>query len=111
MKGDIAVAGFRMTAEEWQALDPSSRAELVKVITHKDEPQLAAGSGPIPVELGADPESGAVLQLSDLDPVTGAILTLSGDTESGAILQVSELGPESGAILKPGEHDPASDFI
>jgi len=63
MKGDIAVAGFRMTAEEWQALDPASRAELVAVITMpREEPQLAMGSGPIPLELEPDPESGAILK-------------------------------------------------
>ena len=66
MKGDIAVAGFRMTAEEWQALDPASRAELVAVITRKDEAlELATGSGPIPLELDPDPESGAVMRSPD----------------------------------------------
>lgn len=49
MKGDIAVAGFMMTAEEWQALDAPSRAQLVDVITRKD-PQIATGSGPVVVE-------------------------------------------------------------
>ncbi len=28
MKGDVALAGFVLTAEEWQALDPASRAAL-----------------------------------------------------------------------------------
>jgi hypothetical protein len=46
MKGDIAVAGLMITAEEWQALDAASRAQLVAVITRQD-PTLAAGSGPI----------------------------------------------------------------
>jgi hypothetical protein len=65
MKGDIAVAGFRMTAEEWQALDPTSRAELVAVITRKEDPEFAAGSGPIPLELEPDPESGAITSRSE----------------------------------------------
>ena len=30
MKGDIALAGFVMTAEEWHALDPVSRAQLME---------------------------------------------------------------------------------
>jgi hypothetical protein len=29
MKRDIAIAGFVLTTEEWQALDPLSRAQLV----------------------------------------------------------------------------------
>jgi hypothetical protein len=56
MKGDIAVAGFRMTAEEWKALDPASRAQLVAVITRQQDPELAAGSGPIALELEPDPD-------------------------------------------------------
>jgi hypothetical protein len=38
MKGDIAVAGLMITADEWQALDPASRAEVVAVITRRDDP-------------------------------------------------------------------------
>lgn len=52
MKGDIAVAGLMITAEEWQALDAASRAQLVAVITRQD--QLAAGSGPIPLAEGTN---------------------------------------------------------
>jgi hypothetical protein len=37
MKGDIALAGFMMTAEEWQALDSISRAQLVAAATPRDE--------------------------------------------------------------------------
>jgi len=113
MKGDIAVAGFRMTADEWQSLDPTSRLELVNVITHKDDPQLAAGSGPIPMEHEAGPDSGAVISISDLDPATGAIMVIIG-TESSAIVRISELGPDSAPVaapLAPGEHDPSNDFI
>jgi hypothetical protein len=69
MKGDIAVAGFRMTAEEWQALDAASRAQLVAVITRQDDMLFAAGSGPIPIELEPDPESGAVVQLAPVEPI------------------------------------------
>ena len=35
MKGDIAVAGLMITAEEWQALDSASRAQVVAVITRE----------------------------------------------------------------------------
>ncbi|MBA3456046.1 MAG: hypothetical protein H0T42_23305 [Deltaproteobacteria bacterium] len=79
MKGDIAVAGFRMTAEEWQALDPASRAELVAVITRRDEAlQLAAGSGPIPLELEPDPESGAIQSHGESAAAVAAELDFAG---------------------------------
>ena len=35
MKGDIAFAGFMLTAEEWQALDRETRAQLVAVAARK----------------------------------------------------------------------------
>ena len=49
MKGDIALAGFVLTAEEWKELDPVSRAQLVHAAMRRDEPWVAtaAGSGPI----------------------------------------------------------------
>jgi hypothetical protein len=53
MKGDIAFAGFILTAEEWQQLDPESRAQLIAVATGRVEPchappkrRLAEGTGP-----------------------------------------------------------------
>ena len=92
MKGDIAVAGFRMTAEEWQALDPASRADLVAVITRRDEAvQLAAGSGPIPLELEPDPESGAIVQRF-----------VAGDVDSGAFVSRFARGTDPGAIVGGG---------
>jgi hypothetical protein len=63
MKGDIAITGFMMTAEEWQALDAASRAELVDVIK---TPKLANGSGPIEIlEIDAS-------ELQDPEPPTTA---------------------------------------
>ena len=71
MKGDIALAGFMLTAEEWQAFDSDTRAELVSVMTRRfatgtappqrktaiaggtiieERPRLAEGSGPLEVE-------------------------------------------------------------
>jgi len=51
MKGDIALYGFVLTAEEWRELDPVSRAQLVYAAMRRDEPWVptAAGSGPIEV--------------------------------------------------------------
>jgi hypothetical protein len=42
MKGDIALAGLLMTAEEWQALDPSSRAQLIAAATRRDDGWVVA---------------------------------------------------------------------
>jgi hypothetical protein len=57
MKGDIAFAGFVLTAEEWQELDLDARSQLIAVATHK----LAEGSGPLKtddiLELDIEPES------------------------------------------------------
>ena len=71
MKGDIALAGFMLTAEEWQAFDSDTRAELVSVMTRRfavgtappqskaviaggtiveERPRLADGSGPFEVD-------------------------------------------------------------
>ena len=71
MKGDIALAGFMLTAEEWQAFDTDTRAELVAVMTRRfaagtappqtrtviaggtiveEQPRLAQGSGPLEVD-------------------------------------------------------------
>jgi hypothetical protein len=51
MNGDIALAGFVLTMEEWQALDPASRAQLVAAMFRWADPcetpsvVLAEGSG------------------------------------------------------------------
>jgi hypothetical protein len=54
---DIALAGFLMTQEEWNALDAASRALLLAIARSPEElareeapveaPMLAAGSAPI----------------------------------------------------------------
>ena len=36
MKGDIALAGFVLTAEEWEELDPLSRAQLIAAAAPHD---------------------------------------------------------------------------
>ena len=40
MKGDVALAGYVLTAEEWQALDSVSRAQLVAAATRPDDPWM-----------------------------------------------------------------------
>lgn len=80
MKGDIAFAGFMLTADEWQELDAESRAQLIAVATCRVAPmieplpeprrRLAEGTGPhevlepLDVELDdlLEPEVDDVLQ-------------------------------------------------
>lgn len=40
MKGDIAFVGFMLTADEWQALDTESRAQLIAVATRRIDPPV-----------------------------------------------------------------------
>jgi hypothetical protein len=48
MKGDIALAGFKLTAEEWQQLDPLQRAELMAVVTQRDDRWVVSGGTIVP---------------------------------------------------------------
>jgi hypothetical protein len=36
MKGDIALAGYVLTAEEWEALDVASRVALIAAVMKRD---------------------------------------------------------------------------
>ncbi len=56
MKGDIALAGFVLTQEEWQALDPVSREQLLSAATRPDEPWAPSASGSGPIDVPADEE-------------------------------------------------------
>ena len=42
MKGDIALAGFVLTHEEWQSLDQLSRAQLLAAAFQRDAPWVVA---------------------------------------------------------------------
>jgi hypothetical protein len=53
MKGDIALAGFVMTAEEWEALDTASRAQLMAAAMRRDDPWQVAGISNVLVDSGA----------------------------------------------------------
>jgi len=53
MQGDIALAGFMMTADEWKALDAPSRALLIAIATKpEDLAKLEAHETPVeaPIE-------------------------------------------------------------
>lgn len=45
MKGDIALAGFVLTHEEWQELDAQSQAQLLTAAGER-EPRWARGTNP-----------------------------------------------------------------
>jgi len=45
MKGDIALAGFVMTHEEWQSLEPQLREQLLAA-AFQHEPTWASGTLP-----------------------------------------------------------------
>jgi hypothetical protein len=100
MKGDIAVAGFMMTAEEWQALDVASRAQLVDVITRKD-PQIATGSGPVVVEprlaSGTLPPTNVALA-EGTNP--GTIVAVGDASDLDVPDQIEEL-PSGAVIIDP----------
>ena len=38
MRGDIELAGFVITGEEWKRMDWKQRAQLVRAATRRDEP-------------------------------------------------------------------------
>lgn len=60
MKGDIALAGYLLTAEEWQSLDPRSRALLITAAARpRGDDDAWMVSGPIAVsdELDGDHRS------------------------------------------------------
>lgn len=56
MKGDIALAGFVLTAEEWAELDPDARSQLLAVALRRDEPWVPAAPATPPA-----PETGLAL--------------------------------------------------
>jgi hypothetical protein len=78
MKGDIAFVGFMLTADEWQELDPQSRAQLIAVATRRVEPALRfpEGTGKHEVLDVIDDELDDLLELdaddadSNLEPVS-----------------------------------------
>ncbi|HET9626982.1 MAG TPA: hypothetical protein VFP84_36735 [Kofleriaceae bacterium] len=57
MRADIALAGFLLTAEEWQAFDPDARAQLIAAAGRRGDATVAAPvagelSGPTDDEAG-----------------------------------------------------------
>jgi hypothetical protein len=47
--GHIELAGFVITKEEWQSMDPTQRAQLIRAATRRDEPWVpSAPPRPLP---------------------------------------------------------------
>ncbi len=55
MKGDIALAGFVLTAEEWEALDAVSRVQLITAVMRRDPWAAAAVPAPTQFPEGSAP--------------------------------------------------------
>jgi hypothetical protein len=79
MKGDIAFVGFMLTADEWQALDSQSRAQLIAVATRRADPVLDPprrfpdGTGKHEIVESIDDELEQLIELdlldADLEPI------------------------------------------
>ena len=91
MKGDIAFAGFKFTADEWHELDSDMRAQLIAVATRRADPWLAApagplaeGSGPMETEefLELDPDKSGPVTMTGAEPNRAAV----GDIDFGPVL-------------------------
>jgi hypothetical protein len=54
MKGDIALAGFMLTAEEWEELDPLQQAQLMAVVTYREDRWTRARGTIVPETEGVD---------------------------------------------------------
>ncbi len=55
MKGDISLAGFLLTADEWDALDSRSRQQLVEAAQRRDDVWVVADlSGGIAVRTDSE---------------------------------------------------------
>lgn len=56
--GHIELAGFVITKEEWQSMDPTQRAQLIRAATRRDEPWVPSAAPPRPLpSIKASPAS------------------------------------------------------
>ena len=62
MQGDIALAGFMLTAEEWKALDAPSRALLIAIATKPEDLAKLEINGEMPVEAPVFPVGSAPVE-------------------------------------------------
>jgi len=61
MRKDIAIAGFFVTEDEWESLDPTARMQLLTAMLRRDTPWPGA-------PLGASPEGMPPRVDEGLDP-------------------------------------------
>ena len=113
MKGDIAFVGFMLTADEWQALDAESRAQLIAVATRRGE-QRADRRPDAPVERPRRFPDGTgkheVLQLAEAELLEDADLIEDLDLLELEAEGDSNLEPASSKSVDDGWGDPDLDF-
>lgn len=100
MKGDIAFAGFMLTAEEWQALDADSRAQLIAVATRRVEPVR----DPVVDPPRRFPEGTGKHEIIEID--SDCLIELEDDDEPVELQRADEREPEH--VERQGErpHEP-----
>ncbi len=54
--GHIELAGFVITKDEWQSMDPTQRAQLLRAATRRDEPWVPSAPPPLSAARAAPPE-------------------------------------------------------
>ncbi len=53
--GHIELAGFVITKEEWQGMDATARAQLLRAATRRDEPWVPSAPPPLRMAHGTGP--------------------------------------------------------
>ncbi|MBZ0237118.1 MAG: hypothetical protein K8M05_32610 [Deltaproteobacteria bacterium] len=54
--GHIELAGFVITKDEWQSMDPTQRAQLLRAATRRDEPWVPSAPPPLRTTRAEAPE-------------------------------------------------------
>ena len=105
MKGDIAFAGFMLTAAEWQALDTDDRAQLIAVATRRAEPDLDRprrfpdGTGKHEI-IDFELDSADLIEVADGEPDSNLEPPSSSrPDDSPAVVSASEPGNDGVAVV------------
>jgi hypothetical protein len=68
--GHIELAGFVITKDEWQSMDPAQRAQLLRAATRRDEPWVASAPPPLrPPKSGAPEPANDAYELYEITAV------------------------------------------
>lgn len=104
MKGDIAFAGFMLTAEEWRLLDADDRAQLIAVATRRVAPE-----GERPRRF---PDGTGKHEIIDFELDSTDLIDLADDEPDSNLEPPSSSRPDDSAVLvsatEPGVHDSAA---